>query len=285
MVVDLRAGNRAPTPGPTAAASSRPFTCGSCGGIALAAAGEDVGKIGQLVVGAQLDEQVEHFVQHFLGRASGRSILLITTIGFSPHSRALESTNRVCGIGPSAASTSTSAPSAMRSTRSTSPPKSAWPGRVDHVDLHALVMQGDVLGQDRDAPLALQLVGVEDAIAHQLARAELAALAEQASTSVVLPWSTWAMMAMLRMSLRRMVSRPRAEGLGLKGRFHSLASVAEIGPISWEDRPGVRSGRAGVSPPDAVEVAPWRWHRQFAPVGETDADRRACLAAVRRMRR
>ena len=61
-------------------------------------------------------------------RASGRSILLITTIGCKPHSSALVSTNRVCGIGPSAASTSTSAPSANRSTRSTSPPKSAWPG-------------------------------------------------------------------------------------------------------------------------------------------------------------
>ncbi len=41
-------------------------------------------------------------------------------------------------------------------------------------------MQGDVLGQDRDAPLALQVVGVEDALAHQLAVAELAALAQQA---------------------------------------------------------------------------------------------------------
>ena len=52
----------------------------------------------------------------------------MTTIGRSPHSKAFDSTNRVCGIGPSAASTSTSAPSAIRSTRSTSPPKSAWPG-------------------------------------------------------------------------------------------------------------------------------------------------------------
>ena len=41
-------------------------------------------------------------------------------------------------------------------------------------------MQGDVLGQDRDAALALQFVGVENAIADQLARAELAALPQQA---------------------------------------------------------------------------------------------------------
>ena len=35
-----------------------------------------------------------------------------------------------------------------------------------------------------------------------LAVAELAALLSRASTSVVLPWSTWAMMATFRMSLR-----------------------------------------------------------------------------------
>ena len=45
-----------------------------------------------------------------------------------PDSNALRSTNRVCGIGPSAASTSSSTPSAILRTRSTSPPKSAWPG-------------------------------------------------------------------------------------------------------------------------------------------------------------
>ena len=53
-------------------------------------------------------------------------------------------------------------------------------GRVDQVDLHALVVQGDVLGQDRDAAFALQVVRVEDALADQLVGAEFAALAEQA---------------------------------------------------------------------------------------------------------
>ena len=52
--------------------------------------------------------------------------------------------------------------------------------RVDDVDLHALVVEGDVLGQDRDAALALQVVGIEDAVADELAGAELAALAQQA---------------------------------------------------------------------------------------------------------
>ena len=77
-------------------------------------------------------------------------------------------------------------------------------------------MQRDVLGQDRDAAFALQIVRVENAIALQLACAKLAALAEQASTSVVLPWSTWAMMAILRMSVRRMGKGIQGSGVGVK---------------------------------------------------------------------
>ena len=61
-------------------------------------------------------------------RASGRSILLTTTIGRRPSASALPVTNLVCGIGPSAASTSRITPSTMTRMRSTSPPKSAWPG-------------------------------------------------------------------------------------------------------------------------------------------------------------
>jgi len=53
--------------------------------------------------------------------ASGPFQMLISTIDHSPYLGRL-------GIGPSAASTKTKAPSAMRSTRSTSPPKSACPG-------------------------------------------------------------------------------------------------------------------------------------------------------------
>ena len=63
-----------------------------------------------------------------LTRASGLSTLLTQTIGFRPILSALPTTNFVCGIGPSAASTSTMAPSTMDRMRSTSPPKSAWPG-------------------------------------------------------------------------------------------------------------------------------------------------------------
>ena len=53
------------------------------------------------------------------------STLLITTQGFKPRSKAFCNTKRVCGIGPSKASTSKQTPSAIFNTRSTSPPKSA----------------------------------------------------------------------------------------------------------------------------------------------------------------
>ena len=61
-------------------------------------------------------------------RASGRSTLLTHRITGSLASRALRSTKRVCGSGPSEASTSSTTPSTMEMPRSTSPPKSAWPG-------------------------------------------------------------------------------------------------------------------------------------------------------------
>ena len=61
-------------------------------------------------------------------RASGRSVLLTTRITGSLAARALRSTKRVWGSGPSEESTSSTTPSTMDRPRSTSPPKSAWPG-------------------------------------------------------------------------------------------------------------------------------------------------------------
>ncbi len=112
------------------------------------------------------------------GSAPGRSILLMTTIGVRPSASALRSTKRVCGIGPSNASTTSSTPSTMRRMRSTSPPKSACPGRVDDVDLGAVPADGGVLGEDRDAALALERVRVHHALLHDLIIAKRARLAE-----------------------------------------------------------------------------------------------------------
>ena len=61
-------------------------------------------------------------------RASGRSTLLTHKTTGSRASSALRKTKRVCGSGPSEASTNSITPSTIVSPRSTSPPKSAWPG-------------------------------------------------------------------------------------------------------------------------------------------------------------
>ncbi len=52
-------------------------------------------------------------------------------------------------------------------------------GGVDDVDLDALVLDRDVLGQDGDAALALLVVGVEDAVLHLLVGAERVGGAQQ----------------------------------------------------------------------------------------------------------
>ena len=92
---------------------------------------------GSIPTPAASEEIEEKIVQAMLGAdgvdlsdetASGRSILLITSTTGRFASNALRSTNRVCGIGPSEASTSNTAPSTIFRIRSTSPPKSAWPG-------------------------------------------------------------------------------------------------------------------------------------------------------------
>src|SRR5215831_4414393 len=104
------------------------------------------------------------------GRLPGRSILFTTTIAFSPWASALRVTKRVCGMGPSTASTSSSTPSTMDSTRSTSPPKSACPG----------VLDGAVLREDGDATLSLDVVGIHDALAEALVGGESTGLLQQA---------------------------------------------------------------------------------------------------------
>ena len=110
---------------------ARPWSFGPSGRVghpAVAARTVEDREVELLVGGVERGEQVEHLVDDLVERASGRSILLIATIGRRPTFSALPTTNLVCGIGPSAASTSTITPSTIDRMRSTSPPKSAWPG-------------------------------------------------------------------------------------------------------------------------------------------------------------
>ena len=53
-------------------------------------------------------------------------------------------------------------------------------GRVDDVEAHAVVVDGGLLGEDRDALLALEVPGVEHAVDHRLVGAEGPGLAQHA---------------------------------------------------------------------------------------------------------
>src|SRR5258707_10377871 len=129
----------------------------------------------------------------------------MTTIGFRPSSNAFFNTKRVCGIGPSAASTSSRQPSAILSTRSTSPPKSAWPGVsmmliLTPLYITAVFLARIVMPRSRSRSFESMM----SSPTCWLSRKTLLCLSRP-STSVVLPWSTCAMIATLRISRRTRV--------------------------------------------------------------------------------
>ena len=126
-------------------------------------------------------------------RESGRSTLLMSKITGRFFSSALRNTKRVCGNGPSDASTSKITPSTISSPRSTSPPKSAWPGvsimltilfpRFTAVFFAKIVIpfsrSRSIESIMRSWPSSCFLYAAKAPDCHSIA-----------STSVVLPWST-----------------------------------------------------------------------------------------------
>ena len=137
----------------------------------------------------------------FFGFAFSRSILLMTTIGFAPASKAFRKTNRVCACGPSAESTTSSTPSIMFMMRSTSPPKSAWPGVSTMLMWKSLYLNAAFLARmvmPFSFSKSIESIRRSSCDSCWLARKVPDCLSKQ-STSVVLPWSTCAMMAIFRM--------------------------------------------------------------------------------------
>src|SRR6478609_9100076 len=136
-------------------------------------------------------------------RASGRSILFTTRITGRCSSSALRSTKRVWGSGPSLASTSRSTPSTIVRPRSTSPPKSAWPG-VSMMLIFAPPYRTAAFLARIVIPFSRSrsFESMTRSATSWLAR-NTPVCQSMASTNVVLPWSTWAMMATLRRSSRR----------------------------------------------------------------------------------
>src|SRR5256885_2778782 len=136
------------------------------------------------------------------GRASPRSILLMPTMGESRASSAFFRTNGVCGSGPSAASTRSSTPSTSVSVRSTSEPKSAWPGVSTMLTwtpryAMAVFLAMIVMPFSRSRSIESMIRSGTDSFARKRPDCQ-----SMASTRVVLPWSTWAMIAMFRMFSR-----------------------------------------------------------------------------------
>ena len=129
------------------------------------------------------------------GRASGRSHLFIHTITARLSSRAFFRTNLVCGIGPSNASTTRITPFTIFRTRSTSPPKSAWPG-VSMMLILVLPYVTAVFLERIVIPLSrsISLESMTRSATSWLSR-NTPLCFKSSSTSVVLPWSTWAMIA------------------------------------------------------------------------------------------
>ena len=126
----------------------------------------------------------------------------MTTIGLRPWASAFRVTKVVCGIGPSTASTSSRTESTIESTRSTSPPKSAWPGvstMFMRQSRHAIAVFFDrmVIPRSRSRSFESMTRSVRSAPCF----ASVPDCRNSWSTSVVLPWSTWAMIAMLRSAL------------------------------------------------------------------------------------
>ena len=200
-------------------------------------------------------------------RASGRSTLFTTRITGRCASSVLRSTNRVCGNGPSLASTSRSTPSTIASARSTSPPKSAWPGvstmlRVTSPYRTAVFLARIVMPFSRSRSLESMTRSLTSWFSRNAPDCH-----KRASTRVVLPWSTWATIATLRRSSRAGIRAVYGGVCAARspGRTHAPQGQSLMTNGSW----------AGCAPVGTDRDARRRHHM---PVGqEAETDRRRVL--------
>src|ERR1700722_2257935 len=131
-------------------------------------------------------------------------------MALSPGASALRVTNRVCGIGPSTASTSSSTPSTIDSTRSTSPPKSACPGvstMLMRVPPYSMAQFLARMVMPRSRSMSSESMTRSPTFS---CAAKVPDCFRRQSTRVVLPWSTCAMIAILRMG--RFISQGTKKG-------------------------------------------------------------------------
>ena len=149
-----------------------------------AAAGVEDREIERLIIGAKFDEQIEDLVEHLMGAGVGAVDLV------DDDDRAklvLEGLFQdEAGLGHGAFGGIDQEEDAVGHAEDAFDfaAEIGVAGGVDQVDLGGLavgagVIDGDVLGQDRDAALAFQRIGIQQGVLLDLAVAEIAALAQQ----------------------------------------------------------------------------------------------------------
>ena len=140
--------------------------------------GVEHGKIELIFVGVEIDEEVVDLVQHFL-RAGVGAVDLVDDhdrrqLGFE---RLAEHVTRLRQRAFAGVHQQHDAVHHLEGAFDFAA-EIAVAGRIDDVDLHAVVEDRGVLGQDGDAALALEFVGVHDALDVSFVGAKDAALAE-----------------------------------------------------------------------------------------------------------
>ena len=160
-----------------------------------------IGKSNWLSSAPKLANKSKHSFKARSGSASDLSTLFTTTIGQSPIAKALAVTNLVCGIGPSAASTSKTTPSTIDKILSTSPPKSACPGVSTIfilIPFHSTLVALARIVIPRSRSKSLESIALSTTSWFSLKAPDCF---KSSSTRVVLPWSTCAIIAILRRSI------------------------------------------------------------------------------------
>ena len=149
-------------------------------GVAVHRAGVDDGEVQLLVGGLQFHHEVEHLVHHFFGATAGPVDLVDDHHDAqSQRQRMLEHEARL-RHGPFERVDDEQRAVGHVEHALHLAAEVGMAGRVDDVDLHVLIGDGDVLGKDGDAALALLVVGVEHALFHLLVLAEHAGRVQQA---------------------------------------------------------------------------------------------------------
>ena len=148
-------------------------------GVPLPGGGIAHGELQLVVVGAQLDEQVQHLVHHFRGAGPG-------PVDFIQHHHWLLAQGQSlfqhkAGLGHAALKGVHQQQHAVHHLQNPLylAAKIGVAGGVHNIDLDAVVHHGGIFGEDGDAPLPLQVAGIHHALGHSLILAEHAALPQQ----------------------------------------------------------------------------------------------------------